>query len=96
MCFLFGFFNLSFNREWSFCHDLASKFDNQLSLFLGHLYLLLFDHVCCFLILLALHQFNPLVIQPQAMTQQATRHARRVYVGGLPPTANEQVITWIA
>lgn len=22
---------------------------------------------------------------------QATRHARRVYVGGLPPTANEQV-----
>lgn len=23
---------------------------------------------------------------------QATRHARRVYVGGLPPTANEQVI----
>jgi hypothetical protein len=60
------------------------------------LYLLLFDYVCWFLILLALHQFNPLVIQPQAMTQQATRHARRVYVGGLPPTANEQVITWIA
>ncbi|KAK6917531.1 RNA recognition motif domain [Dillenia turbinata] len=28
----------------------------------------------------------------QAMTQQATRHARRVYVGGLPPTANEQTI----
>ncbi|CAH2076387.1 unnamed protein product, partial [Thlaspi arvense] len=26
----------------------------------------------------------------QAMTQQATRHARRVYVGGLSPTANEQ------
>ncbi|KAF4394086.1 hypothetical protein G4B88_026055 [Cannabis sativa] len=26
----------------------------------------------------------------QAMTQQATRHARRVYVGGLPPLANEQ------
>jgi hypothetical protein len=26
-----------------------------------------------------------------AMTQQATRHARRVYVGGLPPMANEQV-----
>jgi hypothetical protein len=22
---------------------------------------------------------------------QATRHARRVYVGGLPPNANEQV-----
>jgi hypothetical protein len=22
---------------------------------------------------------------------QATRHARRVYVGGLPPVANEQV-----
>ncbi|KAG0530728.1 hypothetical protein BDA96_05G211700 [Sorghum bicolor] len=37
-------------------------------------------------------QFNPLVIQPQAMTQQATRHARRVYVGGLPPTANEQTV----
>ncbi|KAL5537865.1 hypothetical protein UlMin_046210 [Ulmus minor] len=28
----------------------------------------------------------------QAMTQQATRHARRVYVGGLPPLANEQAI----
>ncbi|KAM0966043.1 hypothetical protein FF1_021920 [Malus domestica] len=28
----------------------------------------------------------------QAMTQQATRHACRVYVGGLPPLANEQVI----
>jgi splicing factor U2AF subunit len=28
----------------------------------------------------------------QAMTQQATRHARRVYVGGLPPVANEQTI----
>ncbi|GAB2267838.1 hypothetical protein Dimus_002815 [Dionaea muscipula] len=27
-----------------------------------------------------------------AMTQQATRHARRVYVGGLPPTANEQSV----
>lgn len=25
-------------------------------------------------------------------SQQATRHARRVYVGGLPPTANEQSI----
>ncbi|KAF7053615.1 hypothetical protein CFC21_061496 [Triticum aestivum] len=37
-------------------------------------------------------QFNPLVMQPQAMTQQATRHARRVYVGGLPPTANEQTV----
>ncbi|KAM0966041.1 hypothetical protein FF1_021920 [Malus domestica] len=28
----------------------------------------------------------------QAMTQQATRHACRVYVGGLPPLANEQTI----
>ncbi|CAK9194974.1 unnamed protein product [Sphagnum troendelagicum] len=27
-----------------------------------------------------------------AMTQQATRHARRVYVGGLPSVANEQTI----
>ncbi|EEC68511.1 hypothetical protein OsI_36782 [Oryza sativa Indica Group] len=36
--------------------------------------------------------FTPLVIQPQAMTQQATRHARRVYVGGLPPTANEHTV----
>jgi len=27
-----------------------------------------------------------------AMTQQATRHARRVYVGGLPPIANEQTV----
>ena len=25
-----------------------------------------------------------------APSQQATRHARRIYVGGLPPTANEQ------
>lgn len=28
----------------------------------------------------------------QPPSQQATRHARRVYVGGLPPTANEQNI----
>ncbi|KAI3900566.1 hypothetical protein MKW92_045277 [Papaver armeniacum] len=26
------------------------------------------------------------------MTQQATRHARRVYVGGLPPLANEKLV----
>ncbi|KAG7588096.1 RNA recognition motif domain [Arabidopsis suecica] len=32
------------------------------------------------------------VLPVQAMTQQATRHARRVYVGGLPPTANEQSV----
>ncbi|KEH36537.1 U2 snRNP auxilliary factor, large subunit, splicing factor [Medicago truncatula] len=31
-------------------------------------------------------------MQVQPMTQQATRHARRVYVGGLPPFANEQSI----
>jgi splicing factor U2AF subunit len=37
-------------------------------------------------------QFGGLASMPaQAMTQQATRHARRVYVGGLPPVANEQV-----
>jgi splicing factor U2AF subunit len=37
-------------------------------------------------------QFGGLANMPaQAMTQQATRHARRVYVGGLPPVANEQV-----
>ncbi|CAK7350619.1 unnamed protein product [Dovyalis caffra] len=36
-------------------------------------------------------QFGVLPLMPaQAMTQQATRHARRVYVGGLPPLANEQ------
>ncbi|KAL6538635.1 hypothetical protein OROGR_012623 [Orobanche gracilis] len=29
----------------------------------------------------------------QVMTQQATRFARRVYVGGLPPLANEQTIS---
>ncbi|KAJ8528239.1 hypothetical protein K7X08_021931 [Anisodus acutangulus] len=34
------------------------------------------------------------VMPVQAMTQQATRHARRVYVGGLPPTANEQEIAF--
>ncbi|XP_057950048.1 splicing factor U2af large subunit A-like isoform X2 [Malania oleifera] len=28
----------------------------------------------------------------QTMTQQATRHARRVYIGGLPPVVNEQTI----
>ncbi|KAK1315004.1 Splicing factor U2af large subunit B [Acorus calamus] len=38
-------------------------------------------------------QFGAIPIVPaQAMTQQATRHARRVYVGGLPPLANEQTI----
>ncbi|XP_020696787.1 splicing factor U2af large subunit B-like isoform X3 [Dendrobium catenatum] len=35
----------------------------------------------------------PLPVMPvQAMTQQATRHARRVYVGGLSPAANEQSV----
>ncbi|KAG5623529.1 hypothetical protein H5410_008747 [Solanum commersonii] len=45
-------------------------------------------------ILLNIHSlFGALPIMPvQAMTQQATRHARRVYVGGLPPTANEQSV----
>ncbi|CAI0410007.1 unnamed protein product [Linum tenue] len=33
-----------------------------------------------------------LLMPVQAMTQQATRHARRVYVGGLPPSANEQSV----
>ncbi|XP_077223808.1 splicing factor U2af large subunit A-like [Tasmannia lanceolata] len=38
-------------------------------------------------------QFGGLPLMPaQTMTQQATRHARRVYVGGLPPMANEQTI----
>ncbi|KAL2905572.1 Splicing factor U2af large subunit B [Bienertia sinuspersici] len=38
-------------------------------------------------------QLGTLPVMPvQAMTQQATRHARRVYVGGLPPTANEQSV----
>ncbi|XP_009590470.1 splicing factor U2af large subunit A [Nicotiana tabacum] len=42
---------------------------------------------------LASSQFGALPMMPvQAMTQQATRHARRVYVGGLPPTANEQSV----
>ncbi|KAG7623135.1 RNA-binding domain superfamily [Arabidopsis suecica] len=37
--------------------------------------------------------FGGLSMMPiQAMTQQATRHARRVYVGGLSPTANEQSV----
>ncbi|XP_022765439.1 splicing factor U2af large subunit B-like isoform X1 [Durio zibethinus] len=37
--------------------------------------------------------FGALPVMPvQAMTQQATRHARRVYVGGLPPAANEQSV----
>ncbi|XP_047314861.1 splicing factor U2af large subunit A-like isoform X2 [Impatiens glandulifera] len=38
-------------------------------------------------------QLGALPLMPvQAMTQQATRHARRVYVGGLSPTANEQSV----
>ncbi|XP_011013810.1 PREDICTED: splicing factor U2af large subunit A-like isoform X2 [Populus euphratica] len=38
-------------------------------------------------------QFGVLPLMPaHTMTQQATRHARRVYVGGLPPLANEQTI----
>ncbi|KAL3645247.1 hypothetical protein CASFOL_010427 [Castilleja foliolosa] len=38
-------------------------------------------------------QFGSLSALPvHAMTQQATRHARRVYVGGLSPTANEQSV----
>ncbi|KAK6922738.1 RNA recognition motif domain [Dillenia turbinata] len=38
-------------------------------------------------------QFGAFPVMPvQAMTQQATRHARRVYVGGLGPTANEQSV----
>ncbi|KAI3669607.1 hypothetical protein L6452_40888 [Arctium lappa] len=42
---------------------------------------------------LASGQFGALPVMPvQAMTQQATRHARRVYVGGLSPTANEQSV----
>ncbi|KAK4386624.1 Splicing factor U2af large subunit A [Sesamum angolense] len=40
------------------------------------------------------NQLNSVSLFPiQAMTQQATRHARRVYVGGLPPLANEQTIS---
>ncbi|KAL9244842.1 hypothetical protein vseg_018563 [Gypsophila vaccaria] len=42
---------------------------------------------------MATGQLGSIPIMPmQAMTQQATRHARRVYVGGLPPTANEQSV----
>ncbi|XP_074591495.1 splicing factor U2af large subunit A-like [Curcuma longa] len=38
-------------------------------------------------------QFGSLGLMPaQAVAQQATRHARRIYVGGLPPMANEQTI----
>ncbi|XP_043708875.1 splicing factor U2af large subunit B-like isoform X4 [Telopea speciosissima] len=35
---------------------------------------------------------SPLLMHPHAMTPQATRHARRVYVGGLPSTVNEQSV----
>ncbi|XP_075076141.1 splicing factor U2af large subunit B-like isoform X3 [Nicotiana tabacum] len=42
---------------------------------------------------LASAQLGAIPVMPvQAMTQQATRHARRVYVGGLPPSANEQSV----
>ncbi|XP_071733904.1 splicing factor U2af large subunit A isoform X2 [Rutidosis leptorrhynchoides] len=38
-------------------------------------------------------QFGALPVMPvQAMTQQATRHARRIYVGGLSATTNEQSV----
>lgn len=37
-------------------------------------------------------QFGVSNMAVQAMAQQATRHARRVYVGGLPPLENEQTI----
>uniref|UniRef100_A0A1D1XKA3 Splicing factor U2af large subunit n=1 Tax=Anthurium amnicola TaxID=1678845 RepID=A0A1D1XKA3_9ARAE len=37
-------------------------------------------------------QLPPIAVPAQSMTQQATRHARRVYVGGLSPTANEQSV----
>nr|ABU45195.1 unknown [Petunia integrifolia subsp. inflata] len=38
-------------------------------------------------------QCGPFPVMPiQEMTQQATRHARRVYVGGLPSSANEQSV----
>lgn len=33
---------------------------------------------------------GPVISGAAAMSQQATRHARRIYVGGLPPSANEQ------
>ncbi|XP_070051617.1 splicing factor U2af large subunit B-like isoform X3 [Nicotiana tomentosiformis] len=40
---------------------------------------------------LASGQFGVLPVMPiQAMTHKATRHVRRVYVGGLPANANEQ------
>ncbi|XP_041993034.1 splicing factor U2af large subunit B-like [Salvia splendens] len=38
-------------------------------------------------------QFGARPVMPvQTMTQEATRHARRFYVGRLPPTANEQSV----
>lgn len=42
----------------------------------------------------ARHLFKLVMLagQVQPPSQQATRHARRIYVGGLPPTANEQNI----
>ena len=40
----------------------------------------------------ALHNSECAAGQVQPPSQQATRHARRIYVGGLPPTANEQNI----
>ncbi|KAK7268275.1 hypothetical protein RIF29_20971 [Crotalaria pallida] len=37
--------------------------------------------------------FSAISVMPdQALTQQATLHARKVYVGGLPPTANKQSV----
>ncbi|XP_020079755.1 splicing factor U2af large subunit A-like isoform X1 [Ananas comosus] len=44
--------------------------------------------------LAAPQQFAAISLLPaQAINQQATRHARRVYVGGLPPMSNEQTIS---
>jgi hypothetical protein len=49
-------------------------------------------HRRCFSFAPRLAGMNMLGSQNTPASQQATRHARRVYVGGLPPTGNEQSI----
>ncbi|KAK6121931.1 hypothetical protein DH2020_044321 [Rehmannia glutinosa] len=70
--------------------SIPGMFPNMLPLASGQVSSFLFIYsssLIQFLNIYLMAQFGALPVMPvQAMTQQATRHARRVYVGGLPPT----------
>ncbi|KAK6121720.1 hypothetical protein DH2020_044530 [Rehmannia glutinosa] len=76
--------------------SIPGMFPNMLPLASGQVSSFLFIYsssLIQFLNIYLMAQFGALPVMPvQAMTQQATRHARRVYVGGLPPNANEQSV----